>query len=58
MRPVGLLSTAGAALLGPAVASYTAVLVSDTAVPAWHEGRHVMPFLFVASAAAAAAGPG
>jgi Polysulphide reductase, NrfD len=56
--PVGLLSTAGAALLGPAVASYTAVLVSDTAVPAWHEARHVMPFLFVASAAAAAAGLG
>lgn len=47
-----------AAVLGPAVAAYTAVLISDTAVPAWHDGYREMPFLFVGSGAAAAAGLG
>jgi hypothetical protein len=51
-------ATAGAALTGPAVASYTAVLVSDTAVPAWHDAHRIMPFLFTSSAATAAAGLG
>jgi hypothetical protein len=51
-------ATAGAALLGPAVAAYTAVLISDTAVPAWHDGYLEMPFLFAGSAATAAAGLG
>ncbi len=56
IRPAaGLAANGGAALLAPAVASYTAVLVADTAVPAWHEARAVMPFLFVASAASAGA---
>jgi hypothetical protein len=35
---IGMEATAGSALLGPAVASYTAALTSDTAVPAWHDG--------------------
>lgn len=52
----GRAATAGAALLGPAVAAYTAVLASDTAVPAWHEGYREMPFVFTGSAAAAAGG--
>jgi hypothetical protein len=51
-------ATAGAAALGPAVASYTAVLVSDTAVPAWHDGYREMPLLFVGSGAMAAGGLG
>jgi len=55
---LGAVATAGAALLGPAVASYTAVLVADTAVPAWHEGFRELPFVFVGSGAAAAAGLG
>ncbi|MDH2426612.1 NrfD/PsrC family molybdoenzyme membrane anchor subunit [Sphaerisporangium sp. TRM90804] len=46
----------GAALLGPAVTTYTAALLSDTAVPAWHEGHRELPFLFAGSAAATAAG--
>ncbi len=60
----GVLPVAGAggtalsALLGPAVSAYTAVLVSDTAVPAWHEGRRQMPLVFVSSAASSAAGLG
>lgn len=52
----GAVATAGAAVLGPAVASYTAVLAADTAVPAWHGAHRELPYLFTASATAAAAG--
>ena len=55
---LGAAATAAAALLGPALASYTGVLVSDTAVPAWHDGYREMPFVFAGSAAAAAGGLG
>lgn len=55
---VGAVATAGAAVLGPAVASYTAVLISDTAVPAWHAGYPEMPFVFTGSGAMAAGGLG
>src|SRR6516165_2006101 len=58
LRLIGGLGTAGAAALGPGVATYTAALISDTAVPAWHEGHRQMPFLFAASAASSAAGLG
>ena len=58
MPRLGAAATAGAALLGPAVASYTAVLVADTAVPAWHDGYPEMPFVFTGSAAMAAGGLG
>ena len=54
----GVAATAGAALLGPAVTTYTAVLLCDTAVPAWHEAHREMPYVFAASAASAAAGSG
>ncbi|MFN2451871.1 MAG: NrfD/PsrC family molybdoenzyme membrane anchor subunit [Candidatus Dormibacteria bacterium] len=53
-RPAGL----AAAVLGSAVASYTAVLLADTATPSWHEGFGELPFVFVGSAAAAAGGLG
>jgi formate-dependent nitrite reductase membrane component NrfD len=53
-RPAGL----AAAAVGPAVASYTAVLLADTATPAWHEGWRELPFVFVGSAAAASGGYG
>jgi len=43
-----------AGLLGPALATYTAVLVSDTSVPAWHEARRELPFVFASGAAASA----
>ncbi|WP_439941970.1 NrfD/PsrC family molybdoenzyme membrane anchor subunit [Streptomyces sp. BBFR115] len=55
-RLVGAGATAGAAVLGPAVATYTAVLLADTAVPSWHEGYRELPFVFAGSAAGAAAG--
>ncbi|GAC1340362.1 MAG: polysulfide reductase NrfD [Candidatus Dormibacteria bacterium] len=53
-RPAGI----AAAALGPAVASYTAVLLADTATPSWHEGFAELPVVFVGSAAAAAGGLG
>jgi formate-dependent nitrite reductase membrane component NrfD len=52
----GTAATAGAAVLGPAIATYTAALLCDTAVPAWHDGYREMPFLFAGSAASAAGG--
>jgi hypothetical protein len=54
----GAAATAGAAVLGPAVAAYTAALISDTAVPAWHDGYPEMPFVFTGSGAMAAGGLG
>ncbi|GEK01797.1 polysulfide reductase NrfD [Streptomyces sp. ATE26] len=55
-RLAGSAATAGAAVLGPAVATYTAVLLSDTAVPSWHEGYRQLPYVFAGSAATAASG--
>lgn len=58
----GRLSSAGraaglaAAALGPAMSTYTSVLIADTAVPAWHEAHRELPFVFGGSAMAAAAG--
>jgi formate-dependent nitrite reductase membrane component NrfD len=56
LAPVGKAATAVAGVLGPAVATYTAVLVSDTAVPAWHEAYRELPFVFAGGAAASAGG--
>ncbi len=43
-------------LLGPPLATYTAVLIANSAMPAWSEARRELPFVFAASAAASAAG--
>jgi formate-dependent nitrite reductase membrane component NrfD len=51
-RPAAVASAA----LAPAVASYTAVLLSQTAAPAWHEAHPYLPFVFTGSAAASAGG--
>lgn len=53
---VGRAGGLAAAALAPAVATYTAVLVSDTAVPAWRDAGTHLPFVFAGSAAAAAGG--
>jgi hypothetical protein len=53
-RGVGRAAGAVAAMLGPPLATYTAALVADTAVPVWHEARRELPFVFGASAAATA----
>jgi DMSO reductase anchor subunit len=54
----GTAATLGAGLLGPGIATYTAALICDTAVPAWHEGYREMPYVFAGSAASAAGGLG
>jgi hypothetical protein len=51
---VGLAADAVAGVLGAGVATYTGVLVADTAIPAWHEARRELPFLFASGAAASA----
>jgi hypothetical protein len=43
-----------AAALGLPVATYTAALISNTAVPIWHQARGTLPFLFASGAAASA----
>jgi hypothetical protein len=57
-RPVGRAAGLVAGMLGPAVASYTAVLIADTATPTWHAARRDLPLVFVGSASAAAGGMG
>jgi len=49
-----ILGTAGAAL-GLPLTTYTAVLLSNTAVPVWQETRRSLPLLFAASAAGGSA---
>jgi hypothetical protein len=51
---VGRLAEAISALLGPALSTYTAVLIADTSVPVWHEARRELPMVFAASSAASA----
>jgi hypothetical protein len=53
-RPAGV----AAAGFAPGVAAYTAVLLTDTATPAWHDAHRELPFLFVSSASAASGGLG
>lgn len=45
-----------AAALAPVLATYTAVLIADTAVPAWHEARRELPFVFAGGALASGGG--
>jgi formate-dependent nitrite reductase membrane component NrfD len=47
-----------AAVVAPAIASYTGVLLSNTATPTWNGARKELPFVFVGSAAAASGGLG
>ncbi len=53
------LARTASAVSGAPLAVYTATLISDTAIPVWHEARQELPFLFgssaIASAGAAAA---
>jgi formate-dependent nitrite reductase membrane component NrfD len=54
LKPLKLIAETVAAFFGPPLATYTGVLLADTAVPVWHEARHELPWLFGASAAASA----
>jgi formate-dependent nitrite reductase membrane component NrfD len=51
---LGALCEALAAILGPGVSTYTAVLTSDTAIPAWHEAWRELPLVFAGGSAASA----
>ena len=53
---LGRAAAAGAGVLGPAIATYTAVLVADTAIPAWHDAYRELPLVFAGSSMAAAGG--
>src|SRR4051812_5080391 len=53
---LGRLAGLGAAAFGPPLATYTAALVSNTAVPAWHEAHRELPYVFAGSGATAAGG--
>lgn len=53
---LGRLAGLGAAALGPPLATYTGALISNTAVPAWHEAHRELPFVFAGSGATAAGG--
>lgn len=50
----GRVAQVAAAALGLPLSAYTAALIANTAVPAWHEARFELPFLFTAGAAASA----
>jgi formate-dependent nitrite reductase membrane component NrfD len=54
LKPVKAAAEIVSTIVGPPLATYTGVLVADTAVPVWHEGRQELPWIFGASAAASA----
>ena len=45
-----------AALFGLGLSTYTAALLTNTAVPVWHEARDTLPFVFASGAALSAGG--
>jgi DMSO reductase anchor subunit len=51
---VGRMADAAAGVTGALLTTYTGALLADTAVPAWHEARGQLPFLFAAGAATSA----
>ena len=53
---LGRLAGVGAAAFGAPLATYTAALFANTAIPAWHEAHRQLPFAFGGSGAAAAGG--
>jgi formate-dependent nitrite reductase membrane component NrfD len=55
-RPLARCAEAIAALFGMPLATYTAALLANTAVPVWHEGRRELPFAFAGGSAMAAGG--
>jgi formate-dependent nitrite reductase membrane component NrfD len=54
LKPLKVLAEGVATVAGPPLVTYTGVLVADTAVPVWHDGRRELPWIFAASAAASA----
>ena len=58
VKQAGNAAGVATAVVGPALATYTAVLFSNTAVPTWHEAHRHLPVLFAGSSAAAGGGLG
>ncbi|GGL07588.1 NrfD/PsrC family molybdoenzyme membrane anchor subunit [Mangrovihabitans endophyticus] len=58
LPPLGATAGIGAAALAPALATYTAVLLSDTATPSWRAAYPHLPVVFAGSALASGAGAG
>ncbi|MEU5909875.1 NrfD/PsrC family molybdoenzyme membrane anchor subunit [Micromonospora sp. NPDC047527] len=58
LPPVGHAAGLLAAATAPALATYTGVLLADTAVPSWHEAYPELPIVFAGSALASGAGVG
>ncbi|MEE6260082.1 NrfD/PsrC family molybdoenzyme membrane anchor subunit [Plantactinospora sonchi] len=58
LPPTGRAAGLAAAVAAPALATYTGVLLADTAMPAWHDAHPDLPFLFAGSALLAGAGAG
>jgi formate-dependent nitrite reductase membrane component NrfD len=50
----GLAAQWASVALGPALSTYTAALIANTAIPVWHEARDELPFVFAATSAATA----
>jgi formate-dependent nitrite reductase membrane component NrfD len=46
LPPAGRAAGLAAAGVAPALATYTAVLIADTAAPSWHEAYPELPFVF------------
>lgn len=55
-RTLGEIAGYTAGVFGLGLCTYTGVLVANSAVPVWQEGRRVLPILFGASAISAAGG--
>jgi formate-dependent nitrite reductase membrane component NrfD len=51
---LGRLAKPASALLGLPLSTYTGALVANTAIPAWHEARQGLPFVFGSGAALSA----
>jgi hypothetical protein len=58
LPPIGTAGQYGAAVAAPALATYTAVLLADTATPSWHAAYPELPFVFAGSALASGAAIG
>nr|WP_030503906.1 NrfD/PsrC family molybdoenzyme membrane anchor subunit [Micromonospora purpureochromogenes] len=58
LPPAGHTAGVVAAVTAPALATYTGVLLADTAVPSWHEAYPELPAIFAGSALASGAGVG
>jgi hypothetical protein len=58
LRRLGTLAGLGSAVTGPLLAAYPGVLLSNTAVPAWHSSHRELPLLFAGGALTATAAAG